>query len=164
MKIFTPFKYLCLMAFAVAGLTACHDDDDDLPNVDMRVDVKDATVVNGNIYVVEGLSFDISSITVTNNEPNRAAFITSAAYYWDYEYIGTNFVDPFGLNITITPSTPLGKHLLQINCPLYAVDKAPAVAYLEYTVVVVKDESEIPDGDRSTYIIDNPNITKDDKK
>lgn len=161
-KLLFPLITLLGLFSTSAMLVSCDDDDDNMPNVDVRVNVENATVVDGNIYVVEGNEFSIASITVTNNIEGKAALITSASYYWDFDFVGTNYLSPFGLKIFTGEYTGLGEHLLQINCPVYAVDKAPAIAYLQYNVVVVKDQSEIPSGNQYTFIDGSASMKKGD--
>ena len=155
-------KILLALAVAVPAVafTSCNDDDD-LPNVDFNVAVSGGTVVDGTIYTVAGDTLSIDGIKVVNNE-NKNAIITYASYYWDYRFIGTNPVEPFGYEIYISNETEPGKHLLEIYTPVYAVDKEPAFAVLAYPVVVVENATELPDNGVSTisgnvtYTTDQP--------
>lgn len=137
------FFYLLLLLIPL-GLTSCHDDDDDLPNVKFDVTFEDATVDNGIVYVVQGESFSVEGIKVINNEAGKSALITSATYFWDAFPLGTSVVDPFGFEIETSPTTPLGDHSLQISCPVFAVDKETATALVSFTVRVVADQADIP--------------------
>lgn len=161
-KLFTSMAAAVALAITSAAFTSCDDDDNDIPDVDVTIHLQGARVINGVIYVVEGQEFEIAGITVTNNQNDKAALITSASYYWDFSYIGTNPIAPFGLKIITGEYTGLGAHVLDINCPVYAVDKAPAIAYLQYKVVVVANESDLPDGDQSTVINDRASVKKGD--
>ena len=77
------FFYLLLLLIPL-GLTSCHDDDDDLPNVDFDVTFQDAAIgEDGVIYVVQGESFSIEGVKVINREAGKSAIITSATYFWD---------------------------------------------------------------------------------
>lgn len=127
------------------GLTSCHDDDDDLPNVDFDVTFEDAvTDDNGVVYVVQGESFSVESIKVINREPGKSALITSATYFWDAFPLGTSATAPFGFEIETSSTTPLGDHSLQISCPVFAVDKEAATALVSFTVRVVASEDDLP--------------------
>ena len=161
-KLFSGIVAAAALALSPAAFTSCDDDDNDIPDVDVQVYLKGASYVDGVIYVVEGQEFAIAGITVTNNESNKGALITSASYYWDFDYVGTNPVSPFGLKIITNEYTGLGTHVLDINCPVYAVDKAPAIAYLQYKVEVVASEDEIPDGEQSQVINDSASVKKGD--
>lgn len=137
-----------LMALALMlpiALVSCSDENS-LPNVEFNVSFEDVVKgSDGALYVVQGESFDITGIKVVNLEPEKMAIITSATYYWDGLLLGTSYASPYGTTINTTEDTPLGEHELQISCPLYAVDKEASRAWINYTVVVVADESELPD-------------------
>ncbi len=46
-----------------------------------------------------------------------------------------------------TGNAPVGNHLLQIECPVFAVDYSAAVAVLTYKVKIVESADEIPSPD-----------------
>ncbi len=134
-----------LLALPLLLLAACHDDKGgDLPNVDVTVDISGGTVINDQIYVVADTVLSVDSIGVKNLEAGKAAMISGANYYWDYQFIGQNLQSPFGLNINIPQGTKPGSHLLRITAPLLAVDKAPAYLDMHYIVTIVKTADEIP--------------------
>lgn len=144
------FSLLALALTLTFVTTSC--DDNDLPDVDISITVSNAKIVDNEMYVVRGDTLRIESIDVTNNEPGKAAAITSAAYYWDGIFLGETFRSPFGFNIVTTiptdetHGTRLGAHRLQIYAPLVAVDKELAFALLTYTVNVVESAEDIPQG------------------
>lgn len=138
------FYLLLLVALPMVALTACHDDGNDLPNVKFDVTVSKATVDDGVIYVVPGDSIVIESVKVLNQEPGKSALITAATYFWDGYPLGTNVVSPYGFGIAVSQATAIGRHYLQIACPLYAVDKEAATATLQYPVQVVASKADIP--------------------
>lgn len=158
---------LLLLTLPLAmGFTACSDDDD-LPDVNMSITVSNATKIGDVIYVVQGDTLYIDSIAVVNNEAGKAAAITAATYYWDYQPLGTSMIPPYGFAIvTAAPEgefagTPVGKHLLQIETPLLAVDKQLATAVLVYTVEVVASKDDIPTTTPSpNTFIGVPNVHK----
>lgn len=153
------FFYLLLLLIPL-GLTSCHDDDDDLPNVDFDVTFQDAAIgEDGVIYVVQGESFSIEGVKVINREAGKSAIITSATYFWDAFPLGTSVVEPYGFEIETSSTTPLGNHSLQISCPVYAVDKEMATALISFTVCVVADENELPDDTTSDEIIQHRIVT-----
>lgn len=148
------FYTLLLAALPLIGFTSCSDDDD-LPDVDFTVEISDAVKIDGTIYVVQGETLTINSIEVKNNESNKSAIITAATYFWDGYRLGTVAVPPFGFEFVTDESTPLGRHEIAIDCPVYAVDKSPAVASLFYPVEVVADASDIPSGPGETTFVAN---------
>ena len=139
------FYMLLLAALPIIGFTSCSDDDD-LPDVDFSIQISDAVNVDGTIYVVRGDTLTIDSIGIVNNESNKSAIITAATYYWDAYRIATVAVPPYGFDFPTDENTPLGRHEIAIECPVYAVDKSPAVANLFYPVEVVENASDIPGG------------------
>lgn len=159
-------KFLSLLLIAIPlsfAVTSCNDDND-LPNVDMSIAISGGQRVDNVIYVVQGDTLQIDSIGVTNNEPGKAAAITAATYYWDYQRLGTSLLPPYGFAVVTTaptantPGTPLGKHLLEITCPLLAVDKEVATCVLAYTVQVVASPDDIPDGTVQNSFPGTPSI------
>lgn len=152
--------YLFICALPLMFVSSC-DDDNDLPDVDFIIDITDGVYKDGNIYVVAGEDLTIKSIQVVNNEQGRNAIISYADYYWDYLRIAQSIVPPFGAEIQIGEDTPLGKHLLEIYAPVYAEDKTPSFAVLNYPVIVVESADEIP-GDGVTSFTDAPAIKETD--
>lgn len=135
--------FLLLLLIPAVAMVSC-DNDDDLPKVNFYYSLENATEVDGKIYVVQGDTLKITSLEVKNQEAGQVAIITAANYYWDGFYLGRNVVPPFGFDINITSNTPKGKHYLEIECPLYANDKAPTFALLVFDVMVVASQDDVP--------------------
>ena len=143
------------------AFTACSDDDD-LPQVDFDFTYENATVVDNTVYVVQGTTFDISAITVTNREEGKGCGISYAAYYWDYLYLGTTVEPPYGFEIELAEDTPLGKHNIEVRCQVFAVDKTIANAVVSIDVVVVASADDIPQtGTPGQHV--SPQISATDK-
>jgi hypothetical protein len=151
--------YLIAMALPLVFFATSCDDDDDLPNVEMSVAFSNCKIVDDVVFVVQGDTLTIDSVTVTNLEKGKAAAITSATYYWDAVRLGTAVVSPFRFQIATSESTPLGEHLLQIETPVLAVDKAAAVGMMNYTVMVVADSLALPGDTINDPIVQAPNLT-----
>ncbi len=147
---------LILLLPLTFGLTAC-DDDNDLPDVDVTVEISGGARIGQNIYVVAGDTLRIDSIGVTNLDPGKTAIISRASYSWDYIFIGTSVLSPYGASFP-TSKNILGTHLLQIECPLFAVDKSPALMFMAYKVVIVENKDQIPSGQPETILRDKPGI------
>lgn len=142
-------KKSLLAAFLVAALPmffASCSNEDDLPDVDYNVQFSGVTVDNatGTLYLVQGDTLKVESITVTNNESNKNAAITGAEYFWDYYLLGRSPLPPYGFKIATNEDTPLGAHDLTIRMGVVAVDKEPAVGILSYQVEVVPDSTALP--------------------
>lgn len=157
------FSFMALIAalLMLLPLTACHDDGDDLPNVDFDLTIAGAVYSDGTIYVVQGETLEIEAITVTNLEQGKGAAITAATYYWDGYCLGSNIQPPFGFEILTDKETPLGKHTLEITSPLLAEDKSIATAVLVYPVVVVATAEDLPDTGTTTFK-GNPAVSNND--
>lgn len=153
--------YLLVCTLPVLGFTACHDDDEDIPNVDFSIQISGGEYSDGQIYAVAGTDLTIEGITVVNQEQGKGAMIPYANYYWDYSFLGQSVEQPYGYNIVIPEDYELGKHLLEITCPVYAVDKAPAYAILSYPVVVVESADQLP-GDGTATAPGNVKISDTD--
>lgn len=145
---------LPILAFAFAS---CNDDDD-LPNVDISLELAQGTVVDGTIYVAQGDTIEIASIVVVNNEAGKGAGITNVSYYWDGYYYSPAVFAPFGMIFPTTEDTRLGKHSIDITCTVLAVDKSIATAAVSYPVEVVATAADIPTGPAQPAIVVNTKL------
>lgn len=146
MKNIKKFLPLALLLLALPFVLSSCSNDDDLPNVDYTLQFSGGVLdqQTGFIYVVRGETLEIESLSVRNLDSNKNAAITGAEYFWDYQFLGSSPMPPYGFNITIGDETALGEHQLTIRTGVVAVDKEPAVGIVNYTVVVVEDESDLP--------------------
>ncbi len=151
--------YLIAMALPLAFVATSCDDDEDLPNVEMNVAFSGAKFIDGSLFVVQGDTLTIDSVTVTNLEKGKAAMLTSATYYWDAVRLGTAIVQPYKFQIVTNDSTPVGQHLLQIETPILADDKSAAIGVLNYPVLVVADTTDIPSKTPTNPVVTAPNLT-----
>ncbi|MCD8387597.1 MAG: hypothetical protein LUD17_12015 [Bacteroidales bacterium] len=141
--------YLLIAALPIMAIAfASCSNDDDLPNVDISLDVSEGTVVDDTIYVVQGDSLVISGITVTNNEEGKAATVTNVNYYWDGYFMGPSIFSPFGFAIS-TENVSVGIHTIGVTCTVLAVDKSIATAALSFPVRVVESTTDLPEADAS---------------
>ncbi len=143
MKVLKNLLYVTAVMMAAVAFTSCSDDDDDLPNVNFSFDYSGATVVDGSMYVVHGETLEIEGLSVTPVNPRHQASIGKAVYYWDYEWLFSSVVPPFGLNID-TDRVPVGTHLLQIKCTVLETGCSMATATVSYKVNVVASTDDIP--------------------
>lgn len=145
------FLYLFVCALPLLFIASCDDDEKDLPNVDITLQISGGEFVDGQIYVVQDSTLTVDAVNVINNEQGKKAIITYADYFWNSRFIGQSVVAPYGIEINIPEEMPVGKYSLQLNAPVYAVDKSPAFACVIYTVNVVSSVEEIPEGGTSTH-------------
>ncbi len=156
-------KRLLLLSFALPLLllSACDDDGKDLPDVDFVVDVAGGVYHDGALYVVAGETLTVNSIEVVNKEQGKNAMISYADYFLDYVKVAQSVVPPFGVDIYVSPDTPVGRHILEIYAPVYATDKSPAFSLLSYTVNVVATAGDLP-ADGVTSFAADPAIKDSD--
>lgn len=137
---------LFLLIAAIPFIAVSCSDENSLPQVDYYCTFSGAALdtVTGTLYVVQGDTLRIDSVDVVNHESDKAAAITGADYYWDYNYLGSSLLPPFAFNIATTDMTPVGNHLLTIRTGVVAVDKELATGIINYQVTVVPDSTAIP--------------------
>lgn len=154
------FIYSLILALPLFMITSC-DHNDDIPDVDVNITVSGCTVVDNTIYVVKDDGFEVVSVNIENHGTKNAV-IGSVVYFWDYARVGDSVIAPYSYMFN-TSSTETGKHIFQMEAAIYAVDYAPATAFLSYDVTVVDSADDIPEGAGSltdTYQL-NASIQKD---
>ena len=133
--------YALLLALPFA-LSSCSNDDE-LPEVNISVDYSGATEVDGVYYVVEGEKLNIDAIKVTPKSGYKAATRGATSYYWNYQFLGTTIVEPFGITVDTEGMEP-GDYIMQIRSTVYQVDRAAGIAYIVLPVKIVDDDHDIP--------------------
>ncbi len=143
-KLFYSFLLAVLPVMAMS-LTSCSNDDD-LPNVNIALDIENGTMVDGTIYVVQGDTLNVTGITVTNNEAGKNAAVTNVRYYINGYFIGESLFSPFPADCITDANTPVGNYDLGVSCTVLAPDKSIATAALNYPFKVVESADNIPGG------------------
>ncbi len=133
--------YYLLLALPLMLFASCHDDDNDIPDVDLSVQFENATLANDTLYVVQGDTVLIADIQLINNTGKKGA-VGNVNIYWDRFYVTPVFL-PFSFE---TANQPVGRHLLGVEASVFVVDYPVCFGYMEYPVKIVKDESQIPTG------------------
>ena len=121
-------------------LVSCKDDNE-MPNVDFKVDISGGKFVNNTIYVVKGDTLTIESVEIVSHDRNAA--IGEVSYYWDGQFLFTNPFPPYKINIA-TDKMTLDFHRLHFNCPVYIEDYPILTAYFDYKVKLVELPDSIP--------------------
>ena len=128
-------KKLFYLFFALPLMLLSCSDDNNLPEFDVQVTFSEGTQVeNGTITVPQGQSFTIESIVPINSSAKDIAF-GAVTYQLDYGLNYTTVLSPYTMTFE-TENLPVGRHLLRIMFPVYAVDYSPAQAILDYTLVI----------------------------
>lgn len=136
-----------LAALPMMMLMSCKDDND-LPDVDIYADIQGGTQVENAYYVVQGTPIDVAQVVLVNNGDKEAS-IGGVRYYLDYMPIGTSIVAPYSISIE-TAQLPVGRHLLQAEMPIYAVDYSICTGYLSKVITVVAEQEDVPGYDAGT--------------
>ena len=136
--------YMLAALVPALAITSC-DDSNDLPNVDFNVQIENGVVADNQIYVAQGDTLYVESVSVVNNEQGKAVTIPYVNYYLNNVFIGQSIIQPYGIKIPISEKFPVGQYPLDLVAPVYAVDKTPAEALLSYTVNVVENKESIPE-------------------
>lgn len=158
-------KKLFYLLFALPLLLLSCSDDNNLPEFDVRVTFSEGThVENGVITVPQGEQFTIESIVPVNSNAKDIAF-GAVTYQLDYGLNYTTVLAPYAMTFD-TSNLPVGRHLLRIFFPVYAVDYSPAQALIDYTLVITEpvenpdeggDEGGETEGGETTFTV-TPNI------
>lgn len=154
--------YLTLALIALPFVMTSCSDDDDLPNVDYKIEVSGGYIdpTDNVIYIEKGNTLTIESLSVVNLDSDKPALINNALYYWDYIFLGEVRLQPFTFSIDVDDDTPVGDHLLSIKTQVLAVDKELGVGVVNYTVRVVDSPDDIPSTAISDTGIDTPGTTE----
>lgn len=144
-RLYTHLLAAALLIPAFMSVTSCDDDDgSDLPDVEIKASFSGAYCSEGILYVVSGDDLVVDALTLTDHT-SKGAVIGSATYIWDGRRYGASIVSPYGMEFG-TAGVSLGRHVLQIQASVYAVDYPPCTAILSYRVEIVAEASAIPDG------------------
>lgn len=141
------FLLALLVLPLMASLTACHDDGDDLPAVDIDVTYTNGTVVNGQVYVVQGQEFGVASIVTTATRDGKNATNGAVSYWINNIPIGTTDVEPFGFTLSQEWTAQPGYFYIEFMMPVYEEGCSLATAYARVKVNVVASAEDIPSAD-----------------
>ncbi len=151
---------LSLMLLPMLGVfTACDNDSDDLPEVDIEVAMSGGVQNpdNNKIYVEQGTPLVIEGITAVSRNGHKTTLGLTTYYLNGIPQFQTVTV-PFGAEFDTADLEP-GEYAFQIKTSVYQVDKSAAVCLLSYDLVV-----EAPQGDNSTDVPGRSIIHPDDQQ
>ena len=131
-------KLLFLLIVLPFVLVSC-DDDNEMPNVDFKVEISGGKNVDGVIYVLKGDTLTINDIFVESKDDRNAA-MGAVSFFWDGQFLYTKQLPPYRIQI-FTEKMILPNHILEFNCPLYVEDSPILTAYFRYPVKLV----DVPD-------------------
>lgn len=142
--------YLLLATPLLFGMTACSDDDKEVPDASINASFSGVYVVPDDdvLYVIDGNPVVVESVTVESNDGQEVA-IGPVTYIWNGFDIGTTPVSPFKYVISTDYLTKT-YNLLSLRTNLLVVDHPIYTALVQYKVLVVPDEESLPEG--ATYL------------
>jgi len=138
-KLFLAFLALPLLA----SFTACSDDDDNMPDVNLNLTYGNAQVVDDEVYVVKPDTFRIDRVEVTAVNPDKKATNGPVSYFINAVPLGTNPVAPFGM-VLPTTDMKVGSYVIQMVMPIYEEGSELSTAVAQVKLNVVADSAEIP--------------------
>lgn len=136
-------KLLYLLLLLPLGFLASCSDDDDMPSVDITVNIDNAVDANGRLYIVSGQPLTVTGITA-EGLGGKAAGISGVNYALDHVGMGYTIISPFAGSIAAA-YLPVGNHLFTLAFDVLQVDKSIAYAQLSTIVTVVESETDLPD-------------------
>ncbi|MBE6305461.1 MAG: hypothetical protein E7082_06040 [Bacteroidales bacterium] len=143
---------LALLMPLLGFLTACDDDSNDLPDVDIKVVMTGATQdpTDNTLHITQGTPLVIESITA---EPRngKEAVLGLTTYYLNGMPTFQTVLPPFTATLNTSSLIP-GSYKLQIRTSVYQVDKSAAVCLLTFNLIVDEPVSDEP-GEPSTLTI-----------
>lgn len=137
------YIYFLLMLLPLGIMSSCSDDDD-LPEVDIIVQLDNVVDQGNRIYVVQGQPLVVTGVSA-KGLGGKEALVTGVSYLWDRIEVFYTRVDPFAFSIS-TSAMPVGNHLLTLNMTLAQVGKPLAYSIMDIPVTVVADAADLPEG------------------
>lgn len=144
---------LSMMLLPLLGVfTACDNDGDDLPEVDIEVAMSGATQNpdDNKIYVQQGTPLVIDGITAVSRNGKKTTLGLTTYYLNGVPQFQTVTV-PFGAEFNTSDLEP-GEYTFQIKTSVYQIDKSAAVCLLTYTLVVEAADDEPSDTPGSSIV------------
>ncbi len=153
-------KLFCLLlALPLMFLASCNDDDK-VPQFDVKVVFGEGVTVDNNVITVEqGQPVSIESVSPVNSNAKEIAF-GPVTYQLDYGTGLTVNVQPYAMTFE-TATLPVGTHRLNMTFPVYAVGYSVARSVVSYELVVT-EPSETPDAPSNggEYVV-TPHVSAD---
>lgn len=150
---------LTLMLLPMLGaFTACDNDEDDLPEVDIEVAISGGVQNpdDNKIYVQQGTPLIVESLTPVSRNGKKCTLGLTTYYLNGVPQYQTVTV-PFGAEFDTSILEP-GEYTFQIKTSVYQIDKSAAVCLLTYNLVVEAADDEPTDVPGRTI------VTPDDRQ
>ncbi len=131
------------MALSLSGSFTSCSSDDEKPQVNIDLTYGNASVIDGQVYVVQPDTFKILSVAVTPVREGHKATNGPVSYFMNGVPMGTNPVAPFGVNILTSELTP-GAYAVQMFMPVYEEGCELANAVAQIQLNVLSDSTQLP--------------------
>lgn len=152
------FLLSLLVVIPAIFMASCHDDDNDLPEVDFNIEYSGGVIADDQLYVVQGDTLSVDSVWVTPRNNTKNAAVLSVTYRLDGWMIASTPFQPFSCVIPTAGLKP-GKYVLGLQAPVVQVDKTPATAYTSRTITVVENAADVPSTARNVDMV-TPDIAE----
>lgn len=153
-------KLFCLLlALPLMFLASCNDDDK-VPQFDVKVVFGEGVTVDNNVITVEqGQPVTIESVSPENSDAKEIAF-GAVTYQLDYGTGLTVTVQPYAMSFE-TATLPVGRHRLTMTFPVYAVGYSVVRSVVSYELNVTAP-TENPDAptEGGAYVV-TPHVSAD---
>lgn len=137
------FFYLLFALPLFALISACDDDDKNIPDVSLSIEYSGGTLTDGTLYVVSGETLNIDALIVKPAPNTGNAVLGQTTYLWDGVPFYTTGVAPFSVQID-TEGMAEGPHTLTVNAQIFQVDKSLGWGVFEYSVEIVAASEDQP--------------------
>lgn len=138
MKKLSYLFYLILVLCA----TGC-DKDNDMPDVNVLLELDNAIEVDNEIYVIKDTPIEISSVEAEGI--GSTALITNVTYFIDGIRVAFSPIAPFRMVFDTEYARP-GRHILALNCEVAQEGKSLGFVMVSTTINVIDDSESLPEG------------------
>lgn len=136
--------YSLMILPMLATLSACNDNDNDLPEVDMQVTISGGVQNqdDNKIYVEQGTPLVVESVTAVPRNGKKTTLGLTTYYLNGLPQYQTVTV-PFSCTLSTAELQP-GEYSFQIKSAVYQVDKTAAFVLMSYDLVVEEPTADEP--------------------
>ena len=125
-------------------LLASCSSDDDLADVNVNLTLDGVTVADNNFYTVEGNDVTVENLSVTSLT-DKPATIVNARYFLNGVPLVPSFSQYETIGFSTTGLKP-GSYNFEIAATVLQVDKSITAIASSYTINVVENEENLPEG------------------
>lgn len=141
-----------LFLLPLAIFSSCNNDDD-LPNVDLKLTLSGVAQnpSNSQFVIEQGQPATIDGLTAVNSSSNKPASVVNIRYFIDGVMLFGTEEAPFS-GVIPTEYLSAGVHYINIDATILQVDKSIAFGHIQVPITVVDSEEGLP-SEIGTYSI-----------